>query len=131
MVNDVILSTRLRYKKFGSVVTTETNILATQHLLTKHSIDYVSPAVNLIDPDELFFGQATQRSGRSFNIDIVDVVTAAKMQVLHQFLKLDIIPDKVFSYKRPNYIEEIASDNINVIKDLRILTLNPCFNPQI
>ena len=68
------------------VITTDTNILAAQHLLTEHKFDYVLPAVMSSDPAEKFFGQTRQRMSGNFYIDIVDVMAVAKMQVLHQLL---------------------------------------------
>ena len=53
----------------------------------------------------------------SFYIGIVDVMAAAKMQVLHQLLKLDIVPDKSLSYTSPSCTEEVTSDNINVVQN--------------
>ena len=74
------------------MVTTKFNIAAATELLTDHHFHYVLPAVFSQDPLEKFFGQARQRYGGNFYIDIVDVVAAAKVQRLHQLLKLDIIP---------------------------------------
>jgi hypothetical protein len=72
--------------------TTKFNIAAATDLLTEHSFRYVLPAVFSQDPLEKFFGQARQRFGGNFYIDIGDVIAAAKVQRLHQLLKLDIIP---------------------------------------
>ena len=102
------------------VVTTETNILAAQHLLTEHKFEYVLPAINSTDPAEKFFGQTIQRMGGSFYIDIVDVMAAAKMQVLHQLLKLDIVPDKTLSYTCPSCTEEVTPDSISLVQNLVI-----------
>jgi len=74
------------------VVTTQFNIAAATKLLTDHHFRYVLPAVFSQDPLEKFFGQARQRFGGNFYIDIGDVIAAAKVQRLHQLLKLDIIP---------------------------------------
>jgi len=57
-----------------------------------YHFSYVLPAVFSQDPLEKFFGQARQRFGGNFYIDICDVIAAAKVQRLHQLLKLDIIP---------------------------------------
>ena len=74
------------------VVATKFNIAAATELLTDHHFSYVLPAVFSQDPLEKFFGQARQRFGGNFYIDIGDVIAAAKVQRLHQLLKLDIIP---------------------------------------
>ena len=70
------------------VLTTENNIEAAKHLLENHHFNYILPAVNSQDPVEKFFGQARQRCGGNFYIDIVDVMGVAKMQVLHQLLNI-------------------------------------------
>jgi hypothetical protein len=74
------------------VLTTKFNIAAATDLLSKHHFKYVLPAVFSQDPLEKFFGQARQRFGGNFYIDISDVIAASKVQRLHQLLKLDIIP---------------------------------------
>lgn len=74
------------------VVTTKFNIAAATKLLSDYHFSYVLPAVFSQDPLEKFFGQARQRFGGNFYIDICDVIAAAKVQRLHQLLKLDIIP---------------------------------------
>lgn len=74
------------------VVTTKFNIAAATELLIDHHFSYVLPAVFSQDPLEKFFGQARQRFGGNFHIDISDVIAAAKVQRLHQLLKLDIVP---------------------------------------
>jgi hypothetical protein len=74
------------------VVTTKFNLPAATELLSAHHFSYFLPAVFSQDPLEKFFGQARQRFGGNFYIDISDVMAAAKVQRLHQLLKLDIIP---------------------------------------
>lgn len=74
------------------LVTTRFNIAAATELLINHHFRYVLSAVFSQDPLEKFFGQARQRFGGNFYIDIGDVLAAAKVQRLHQLLKLDIIP---------------------------------------
>ncbi|ESO02840.1 hypothetical protein HELRODRAFT_174269 [Helobdella robusta] len=74
------------------VVTSKFNIAASTELLSDHHFRYVIPAVFSQDPLEKFFGQARQRFGGNFYIDISDVIAAANVQRLHQLLKLDIIP---------------------------------------
>ena len=90
------------------VVTIETNILAAQHLLTEYKFDYVLPAVTLTDPVEKLFAQTRQRMRWSVYIDIVHVMAAEKMQVLHQLLNLDIVPDKSLAYTCPSCTEEVT-----------------------
>jgi len=75
------------------VVKTKFSIAAASELLTDHHFSYVLPAVFSQYPLEKFFGQARQRFGGNFYIDISDVIAAAKVQRLHQLLKLDIIPN--------------------------------------
>ena len=58
--------------------------------------------------------------GGSFYIDIVDGMAAAKMQVLHQLLKLDIVPHKSLSYTYRNSTEDVTPNNINVVQNLMI-----------
>jgi len=74
------------------LVTTRFNIAAATELLINQHFRYVLSAVFSQDPLEKFFGQARQRFGGNFYIDIGDVLAAAKVQRLHQLLKLDIIP---------------------------------------
>lgn len=50
------------------------------------------PAVFSQDPLEKFFGQARQRCGGNFYIDVGDVLAAAKVQRLHQMLKRNMLP---------------------------------------
>ena len=52
---------------------------------------YVLPAVFSQDPLEKFFGQARQRCGGNFYIDMADVISAAKVQRLHQLIKHDVV----------------------------------------
>ena len=74
------------------VVTTKNNIAAAQMLLHNHNFSYVLPSVFSQDPIEKFFGQARQRFGGNYYIDIGDVIAAAKVQQLHQLIKHDIVP---------------------------------------
>jgi hypothetical protein len=86
---------RCKLTKFTAdafVITTKFNIAATTDLLRDHHFRYVLPDVFSQDPLMKFFGQARQRFGGNFYIDIEDVIATAKVQRLHQSLKLDIIP---------------------------------------
>ena len=60
--------------------TTVYNIQASKYLFEKFSFDYILSAVFSQDPLEKFFGQARQRSGGNFYIDIFDVLAVTKMQ---------------------------------------------------
>ena len=42
------------------------------------------------------------------------------MQVLHQLLKHDLLPDKSHSYKCPSCTQEVNPDGIDVVRDLTI-----------
>ena len=55
----------------------------------------------------------TTRMGGSFHIDIADGMAAAKLQVLHQLLNLDIVPD-------PSCSEDVTPYNIDVAQNLMI-----------
>jgi len=52
---------------------------------------YVFPALFSQDLLEKFFGQARQRCGGNFYIDVSDVICAAKVQRLYQLLKDDVV----------------------------------------
>ena len=75
------------------LITTKYNVLASKKLIESHCFEYVLPAIYSQNPIEKFFGQARQRVGGNFYIDIGDVIASAKAQHLHQLLKYDIIPD--------------------------------------
>ena len=66
---------------------------AAQYLFDNHDFKYILPAVFSQDPAEKFFGQARQRSGGNFYIDILDVIAAGKVQQMHQLVKYDGIPE--------------------------------------
>ena len=95
------------------MLTTENNIEAAKHI-ENHNFNYILRAVNSQDPAEKFSGQARQRCGGNFYIDTVDVMAVVKMQVLHQLLKHDLLPDKRHSYKCPNCTQEVNPDDIDV-----------------
>ena len=56
-------------------------------------------------------------------------MAVAKMLVLHQLLKHDLLPDKRHSYKCPNCIEGVGPDDIDVLRDLNIGDTQSCFKP--
>lgn len=74
------------------IVTTKSNIDAAIYLLTEMKFDFVLPAIFADEVLEKFFGQARQRSGGNFYIDIVDITAAAKTVNLHNLLKYDTLP---------------------------------------
>ena len=45
-----------------------------------------------MSPFEKFFGQATQRSGGNFHIDVFDIKAAAESKNLHALLKYESTP---------------------------------------
>ena len=55
------------------VVTTRNSIAAANHLFQNHGFHYILPAVFSTNPLEKFFGNARQRKGGNFYIDIIDV----------------------------------------------------------
>ena len=80
------------------LTTTKFNIAAASMLLTDYHFQYILPAAFSQNPLEKLFEQARQRYGGNFYIDIADVVAAAKVQKLHQLLKLDILPEANTDY---------------------------------
>ncbi|CAK8695152.1 unnamed protein product [Clavelina lepadiformis] len=74
------------------VLSTRANIEAAELLLTQHNFIYVLPGVFADEALEKFFGQARQRSGGNFYIDIVDIKAAAKTKNLHALLKYELTP---------------------------------------
>lgn len=73
------------------VATIKFNIAAAETLLSDHRFQYVLPAVFGQGPLENFFGNARQRFGGNFYIDIKDVLAAAKVQRLYQLAMFDIV----------------------------------------
>ena len=74
------------------IVTTKSSIAAATYLLAHHHFEFVLPAVFSQDPLEKFFGQARQGHDVNFYIDVGDVISAGKVQRLHQMLKYNVIP---------------------------------------
>lgn len=74
------------------VLSTRANIEAAELLLTQHNFNYVLPGVFADEALEKFFGQARQRSGGNFYIDIVDIKAAAETKNLHALLKYESTP---------------------------------------
>ena len=102
-------------------VTTNFNIEAAKHLFECHKFDYVLSAIFSQDPLEKFFGQARQRCGGNFYIDILDVLAVMRMQILHQLLKLDLMPDPCATLKCPSCTESVHPDDINVLHTLSLV----------
>ena len=76
------------------VLSTRANIEAAEWLLTQHNFTYVLPGVFADEALEKFFGQARQRNGGNFYIDIVDIKAAAETKNLHILLKYESMPHK-------------------------------------
>jgi len=83
------MSQTYKFTADAFVVTTKFNIAASTDLLTNHHFRYVLPAIFSQDPLEKFFGQARQRFGGNFYIDIGDFLAAAKVQRLLQLYIYD------------------------------------------
>ena len=81
-------------------------IEAAEWLLTHHNFTYVLPGVFVDESLEKFFGQARQRNGGNFYIDIVDIKAAAETKNFHTFLKYESMPHK--------------SNNVPCISNIRI-----------
>lgn len=73
-------------------VSTRNNVGAAKLLLADKDFDYVLPAIFADEALEKFFGQARQRRGGNFYIDVVDIVAASKIVNLQTLIKHDIIP---------------------------------------
>lgn len=74
------------------VLSTKANIEAATILLNQHNFTYVLPGVFADEALEKFFGQARQRSGGNFYIDVVDIKAAAKTKNLHALLANECTP---------------------------------------
>ncbi|KAI6646372.1 hypothetical protein LOD99_9243 [Oopsacas minuta] len=74
-------------------VSTRNNVDAAKLLLADKDFDYVLPAINADEALERFFGQARQKRGRNFYIEVVDIMAAAKIVNLQTLSKHDIIPE--------------------------------------
>ena len=130
-VCDVIASQleggRLRQKKLTKftasafVVTTKNVISAANYLLHNYDFHYVLPAVFSQNPLKKCFGQARQRIGGNFYIDINDVTLAAKAQRPHQFIKNDIIPVDREVKNICTYCDfVIPEDDLNLVAEFNI-----------
>ena len=110
------------YTATAFLVTTENNVLAAKYLLENYAFSYILPAIWSQDPVEKFFGQARQRFGGNFYIDVCDVLAAGRCQRLHQMMKWDIVPqddgfiDPVCSY----CTLELDDNDLEVLDSYRI-----------
>ena len=97
-------------------------IEASQYILENYNFQYILPAVFSQDPVEIFFGQARQRSGGNFYIDILDVVAVAKVQQMNQLVKHGIIPENhEDQHNQCSTCTEVTySEDIDLIKKLDI-----------
>ena len=111
-------------------ITTKYSIVAATYLLTYHNFQYVLPAVFSQDSLEKFFGEARQRNGGIFYIDIVDVLSAAKAQRLHQLLKYNIIPQGIPEFTCPECTTPVSLGDIELMQEISIedtqLLLDSC-----
>ena len=108
------------------IVTTKSSIAAATYLLTHHHFEFVLPAVFSQDPLEKFFGQARQRHGGNFYIDVGDVISAGKVQSLHQMLKYNVIPQGCGEWKcsyctAPITLQDIDLMQETCIEDIQVL----------
>lgn len=78
------------------------------------------PATFSQDPLEKFFGQARQRCGGNFYIDVADVLSSAKVQRLRQLLKIDITPAAFTDHLCPNCSIDIDEVDLEQLQDVSI-----------
>jgi hypothetical protein len=81
---------------------------------------YVLPATFSQDPLEKFFGQARQRCGGNFYIDIGDVLATAKVQCLRQLVKLEVTPTALTDHHCQNCSRDIDDVVLGQMQDLDI-----------
>ena len=74
-------------------VSTRNNVYGAKLFLADKDFDYVLPAIFADEALEKFFGQARQRRGGDFYIDVVDIMAAAKIVNLQTLIKHDIMPE--------------------------------------
>ena len=100
-------------------MSTRNNVAAAKLLLAEKDFDYVLPAIFADEALEKFFGQARQRCGRNFYIDVVDIMAAAKVTNLQTLLKHDIMPEsssRVFDCNK-NCTSSITRDELSELID--------------
>ena len=105
-------------------VSTRNNVDVAKLLLADKDFDYVLPAIFADEALEKFFGQARQRRGGNFYIDVVDIMAAAKIVNLQTLIKHDIMPesssrvldcDRIVQLRKPaersEFIDEITTQD--------------------
>ena len=98
-------------------------LLLSQQKMQYSSIDvqYILPAMFSTNPMEKFFGQSRQCVGGNFYINVVDVISAAKVQRLHQLIKNDIIPTDDAIRKTCVHCEvDINEEDLNIVGEFNI-----------
>ena len=63
-------------------------------LLIEKGFSYVLPGIFSDDGLEKFFGQARQRSGGNFYIDVCDIMSVAKVKNLSTLIKSELVPER-------------------------------------
>ena len=87
-------------------------------LFENYSFSYILSAIFFLDPLEKLFGQARQRCGGNFYIDIADILVVMRMQILHQLLKRDLLPDPCSTVRYPSCTLESTFEDIDVLQSL-------------
>ena len=114
-------SRQRKFTAFTFVVTTKNAIFASNYLLENFDFQYILPAVFSTNPLENVFGQSRQRVGGNFYINVVDVISAAKVQRLHQLIKNDIIPTDDAIRKTCVHCEvDINEEDLNIVGEFNI-----------
>lgn len=96
------------------IQSTKANIKAAELLLVRYNFEYVLPSVFADEALEKFFGQARQRSGGNFYIDVADVKAAAETKNLHALLRFECIPSEKFQDVPCSSIVSIDDDQFDV-----------------
>ena len=76
------------------IVSTKACVEAANVLLIEKGFSYVLPGIFSDDGLEKFFGQARQRSGGNFYIDVCDIMSAAKVKNLSTLIKSELVPER-------------------------------------
>ena len=128
---------KIRQKKLTAytanafTITTKNIINAAKYLLQIHNFEYVLPSVFSQDPLEKFFGQARQRFGGNFYIDVKDVLVAGKVQRLHQMVKYDAISkdnnSDPFAPQCSSCEDEPSEEDIDLVESLQICNTKVVF----
>ena len=105
-------------------MTTQYSVSIANYLFEEHNFTYLLPgAVLSTNPLEKFFGQARQRVGGNFYIDIMDVTAAAKVQRLHQLMNKDVLPiDGESSNSCEMCVLEINDEDVDLISEVSLST---------